>query len=267
MLKLYKKMGETPLECLERWKKANPEHKNTKMTYAGRLDPMAEGELLVLLGEECKEKEKYLGLDKEYEFEVLFGFQTDTYDVLGFPHLALQALSKLGITLNPHLALGALSGVISEYDVAGHRERIERFLEKIRGKQTQTYPPFSSKTIGGKPLFELTKKKGQSKGQLPEREIEIYEADFIKSYWIKGRDLKADIFKRVLMVRGDFRQEEILQRWEKVLKGREQERFLISKFKVVCSSGTYVRGLVNSLSERINYPAVTFWIKRTKIFV
>jgi len=53
------------------------------MTYAGRLDPLAEGLLLVLTGEECKNKEKYLGLDKEYEVDVLFGFATDTYDILG----------------------------------------------------------------------------------------------------------------------------------------------------------------------------------------
>ena len=53
------------------------------MTYAGRLDPMASGLLIVLAGEETKNKEKYLNLDKEYLFEVLFGFKTVTYDFLG----------------------------------------------------------------------------------------------------------------------------------------------------------------------------------------
>ena len=52
ILKLNKKMSETPLECIQRWKKENPEYVEEKMTYAGRLDPMAEGELLVLVGEE-----------------------------------------------------------------------------------------------------------------------------------------------------------------------------------------------------------------------
>ena len=80
ILNLYKEVGETPLERLERFKKDNSEYANEKMTYAGRLDPMAEGVLIVLVGEECLNKEKYLGLDKEYEFEVLFGFRTDTYE-------------------------------------------------------------------------------------------------------------------------------------------------------------------------------------------
>ncbi len=240
-------MGETPLECLERFRQSNSKYENIKMTYAGRLDPMAEGELLVLLGEECQNKDKYLGLDKEYEFEVLFGLQTDTYDILGLPHLEVEPPS--------------------EYDVARHQEKVERFLKNIKGKQVQKYPPFSSKTIGGKPLFELTKEGSLDEQQLPEREIEVYETNFMKSYWMTGRDLKLEIFKRILLVHGDFRQEEILQNWEKNLNGREGEQFLISKIRIKCSGGTYVRGLVNSLSERISYPAVTFWIKRTKIFV
>ena len=80
---LNKKEGETPLEALDRFRMANPKYKDEKMTYAGRLDPMASGVLLVLVGEEIKQKDKYLALNKEYEFEILFGFATDTYDILG----------------------------------------------------------------------------------------------------------------------------------------------------------------------------------------
>lgn len=70
---IYKHIGETPLEALERFRREQGIAADVPMTYAGRLDPMAEGLLLILLGEECKNKEKYLGLDKEYEVEVLFG--------------------------------------------------------------------------------------------------------------------------------------------------------------------------------------------------
>ncbi|MEY2671815.1 MAG: tRNA pseudouridine synthase tRNA pseudouridine55 synthase, partial [Candidatus Parcubacteria bacterium] len=51
----------------------HPEWKNLPMTYAGRLDPVAEGLLLVLVGDDCKEKDKYLDLNKEYELSILFG--------------------------------------------------------------------------------------------------------------------------------------------------------------------------------------------------
>ena len=92
---IYKKVGETPLEALENFRtkrldEGHVEYRNIPMTYAGRLDPMAEGDLLILIGEECKKKDAYLGLDKEYEVEVLFGIETDTHDVLGIPKVCRQ---------------------------------------------------------------------------------------------------------------------------------------------------------------------------------
>lgn len=68
VLKLDKNAGETPLECINRFKAENLEYKGEKMTYAGRLDPLASGVMLVLTGEECKNKDKYLKLDKEYRW-------------------------------------------------------------------------------------------------------------------------------------------------------------------------------------------------------
>jgi tRNA pseudouridine(55) synthase len=114
VLKLYKNLGETPLACLERFRALNPEYSTEKMTYAGRLDPMAEGLLVAMVGEECKKKEEYLGLDKEYIFEVLFGIQTDSYDVLGIPKVC----------------------EIKPYE-----------LHNFIGKRIQQYPAYSSRTF------------------------------------------------------------------------------------------------------------------------
>jgi tRNA U55 pseudouridine synthase TruB len=72
---LNKKEGETPLEALEAFRAKNKKYKDMKMTYAGRLDPLVSGLLLVLAGDARKEKEKYLGLTKEYEFSVLCTFR------------------------------------------------------------------------------------------------------------------------------------------------------------------------------------------------
>lgn len=79
----YKALGQTPLECLEELRVSRPDLADLPLTYAGRLDPLACGLLIVLAGEECKNKDQYLGLDKTYEFEMLVGFATDTYDLLG----------------------------------------------------------------------------------------------------------------------------------------------------------------------------------------
>ncbi|MBU4536810.1 hypothetical protein KJ603_02105, partial [Patescibacteria group bacterium] len=122
ILKLYKRISETPLESIQQWKKENPEYIDEKMTYAGRLDPMAEGELLVLVGEECKKKEEYLRLDKEYEVDILFGFETDSYDILGI-------IQKKVDVARPQ-----------NYDAVGHGGKVERFLMRLIGKLSQEYP-------------------------------------------------------------------------------------------------------------------------------
>jgi len=235
ILKIYKKLGETPLEALNRLRLEMPEYGDLPMTYAGRLDPMAEGELLVLIGEECKKKDQYLGMDKEYEFEMLFGFKTDSYDLLG-----------LSSTLN-----FLKEDLISD---------LPKILENKKGKFVQKYPPFSSKTIGGKQLFQKT--KDGDTFDLPEREVEIYEIQFLGFREIVGDTLLEEIKRRINLVNGDFRQEEIIKKWEEVLKGRELDVFYIAKAKMVCSSGTYVRSLVNGLI----FHATTFSIKRTRIF-
>ena len=54
MILVNKQIGETPLEALEKVRREHGFDANLPMTYAGRLDPMAEGLLIVLVGEECK---------------------------------------------------------------------------------------------------------------------------------------------------------------------------------------------------------------------
>ena len=79
MYVVYKNKGETPLRCLRR---LCTDSQRT-YTYAGRLDPMAEGLLLILVDDECKRARSAHRLNKMYEFEFIVGLSTDTYDCLG----------------------------------------------------------------------------------------------------------------------------------------------------------------------------------------
>ncbi len=118
-----KNIGETPLQALERVRKEEGISAKVPMTYAGRLDPMAEGVLIILTGEECKKKTEYLVMDKVYEIEVLLGVKTDTQDVLGMIN---------GLNL----------------------EKIETDVQKFVGKFDQSYPRYSSKVIAMKEVPE-----------------------------------------------------------------------------------------------------------------
>lgn len=236
---LNKKEGETPLEALENFRKKNKKYKGLKITYAGRLDPMASGLLLLLVGEKIKEKDKYLKLDKEYNFEVLFGFSTDTYDILGkvidIRHGVYQDLEKM----------------------------IRKNIKLFSGKLIQKYPIYSSKTVEGKPLFSYARRGVDI--EIPSREVLVKNLKFLKVKSINNRRLFNIIEKRIKKVNGDFRQKEILNIWKKNLQVKEKRNFFIASFKIECSSGTYVRGIANNLGEKINIPTLAFSIKRTKI--
>ena len=54
-----------------------------KIAYAGRLDPLAFGKIILLTDKDIYNKEKYCGKDKTYTCMIVHGFQTDTYDIMG----------------------------------------------------------------------------------------------------------------------------------------------------------------------------------------
>jgi tRNA pseudouridine55 synthase len=126
----------------------------------------------------------------------------------------------------------------------------------------QEYPPYSSKTIRGKALFEYAR-MGENI-EAPEREILVQEVKFISLRKINARKLLQNVEKRIKKVKGDFRQKDIVKIWRENLVGSKAS-FFIASFKIKCGSGTYVRGIANSLGEKISLPALAFSIKRTKI--
>ena len=252
ILKLYKNRGETPLECILRFKKDNPEYKDEKMTYAGRLDPLAEGLLLVLVGGECKNKEKYLAFDKEYKVDVLFGFARDTYDILG---KVTQTSKCESLDCNDGLAYSD----IKKFQLVFND--VKTFIAKFN----QKYPPFSSKTIKGKSLFSLFKRGELKDEEIPEKEVEIKDIKINGGRSISKIELEKYVNDSVKLVNGDFRQREILEIWEKSLNATKQNSFMIISLVVDCTSGTYMRSLANSIGEKVGIPALALNIKRTRV--
>ncbi len=57
--------------------------KRPKVGHAGTLDPLATGLLIVLVGDECKNQDKYMKLDKTYEVELKLGETSTTDDAEG----------------------------------------------------------------------------------------------------------------------------------------------------------------------------------------
>ncbi len=239
ILNLYKNLGETPLECLMRFRLEHPEYKEVKMTYLGRLDPMAEGLLPVLAGN-TRDKEKYLAQDKTYEFEVLWGFETDTYDVLGM-------LSPIGKT--PQKLESKMSSL----------------LKKIQVKKTQEYPAYSSRTVSGKSLFMWAREERIEEIDIPTRGIKIFAIDHIHTRVITGNKILEEVMEKINKVGGDFRQDKILSSWQNTLATKNNEFYLISKFRTDVSTGTYIRGLAHEMGKILRTGALAWSIKRTRV--
>ena len=245
VLRLDKKAGETPLECINRFKIDNPEYQNEKMTYAGRLDPLASGVLLVLTGEECKNKEKYLNLDKEYELTILFGFSTDSMDLLGMIEDKKEgAFNYLG-----------------NYKKAD----FEKLLKKFEKTFLQKYPRFSSKTVNGRPLFEIAKEEGIEDEDLPEKEVKIKEINFQSFGFISKKYLRDFTLESIFSVKGNFRQNMCWTKWEKTLEDFPDNNLPTLTIRVSCTSGTYMRSLAKAIGEEIGFPALALKIRRLSI--
>jgi tRNA pseudouridine(55) synthase len=245
---IYKPIGQTPNELIEAYKK---EHKQaTKVSFTGRLDPMAHGKLGLLVNDECKLHDKYISCDKTYEFEILYGFKTDTFDVLGILNEYHEPSSQLIDTIT---------------------------LDKYVGKWQQEYPPYSSIVVNKKPLWEWSKRGLiDSIKPLPSKEVEIYEFEEIPynspidSYEKLQEKIKTMIYSLSDINQPKFRVPEIDSMWNTYFESYKQKLInckpIIKKYRAKVSSGTYIRSLSNQIGNEIGCGAIALDIHRTHIF-
>ena len=242
---IYKPVGISTLDTIKLLKEKYPELKNEKMTYAGRLDPMAEGVLLILAGKTVYEKEKYLKLDKEYEGEILFGFETDTYDVLGLPEKIIHYRHSMSIV------------------------KIRKILKKFEGEISLPLPPYSSYKIKGKPLFQWAREGRLNEIEIPIRKTKINSAELLSLNEISVKKLMTMIKQKINLIKGDFRQKEIFGRWQKILPKScwsiKTVTFQTVKVKISCSSGTYIRSIAHHLGQELKTGGILLNLKRTRV--
>jgi tRNA pseudouridine55 synthase len=277
VINVYKKAGQTPLDCINTLKKEKEELRFIPMTYAGRLDPLAEGVLLILTGDECHKKDQYLSLPKEYEVDVLFGFATDTYDVMGKviknetpPEVLFERFSDYkDIASFPCQFSGPRmredEGPDHENRHGNFATKIQKILPEFIGRIKQSYPPYSSRTVNGKPLFEWAREGKLDEIEIPTHDVLIENIEIIGSSEILGKVLLEDVKEKISKVKGDFRQKEILKIWEKELDGKESESYPLIKLKITCGSGAYMRIIANDIGKKLGLPSLAFKIVRTKV--
>ncbi len=212
-----KNIGETMNDVINRFKKEYFLRKEEKVSFAGRLDPLAFGKIILLTDSDKFKQDEFCNFDKIYTFSVLHDFQTDTYDVMG---------------------------LISSF------EKFNEIIFENKRLIKQEYPPYSSKTINvnGKmiKLWELAKENNLSDKEIPTKDVNIYYIKKINEKEIKGSELYELISNNINKVNGNFRQKEILEKWNSVIN--VDKIYNISDYETKISSGGYVRSIANNMN-------------------
>jgi tRNA pseudouridine55 synthase len=144
---VYKPKGPTSHDVVARLRRASGVR---RIGHAGTLDPMAEGVLVVGVGQATRLIEYLVDATKVYRAEVTFGVETDTYDAEG-----------RGVAERP---VGDLT-----------RAAVEAALPGFRGEIEQRPPPFSAVSVGGQRLYALAR-RGEAVAA-PARRITIHRLD------------------------------------------------------------------------------------------
>ena len=263
IVEIYKPVGKTPYEMVRQYREDNSIPNSVKIGYAGRLDPMADGVLVLMIGKATKEQKKLLKKNKVYEFTALLGFATDSYDLLGIVQ---------EFTGNSQNAKNLSHAELISKDVVSMFT--ESMLAQV-GKFTQKYPPFSAYLIKGKPMHALARTGELAQipeNKFPSRRREIFSIKLIDESTISLNLLREYIYKYIPYINGYFRQDDVLAKWDDVFKQIRHDinasgtlQFPLLRFRAHVSSGTFIRSLVHETGQKVGVPALAISITRTKV--
>jgi len=199
-----------------------------KVAYAGRLDPLAFGKIIILTDKDIYDKEKYCGKDKTYTCWIVQDIQTDTYDIMG--------------------------KIVSE----NIWEPVYNGIKDL--EYEQQYPMYSSIYViqdgMRKPLWYY-EKNNIKVVNIPCKKVKLISGEKILEESISSIELLRLIKDRIEQVKKDtYRQHEIIEVWKDKLEDRV---YTISKWKFTITSGGYIRYLANKMNgccfdiERVCY--------------
>lgn len=242
ILNINKPVGITSYDVIRNLKMKYP---NQKIGHAGTLDPLADGVLICLVGDQANSRqEEFMNSTKEYVFEILFGFGSDTFDILGFP------LEYKG------------------YDIDQVQKNSSKEILALVGEFDQQVPPFSAVKVNGKPLYRWYLSGKINEVQIPIKQINIKNIEILKDEVLGVEILEDRLLSLLDTVKTGFRNEDIKKMWKEKFCDSEvikQKEFLILTVKAVVSKGTYVRAIANDLGKMIGVPACTMKITRTRV--
>ncbi|MBT6254047.1 hypothetical protein HOI83_02345 [Candidatus Uhrbacteria bacterium] len=230
-----KPLGWTPLQVIENIREKDSRYSDSKMVYAGRLDPMAEGLLVILTDEDRFKLDGYLKKEKSYTATMLFGFKSDSLDALGI-------VERVGSS-DLELAVGAVEGLVGAHELE--------------------LPSYSAYKIQGKPLHWWAQQGRIDEIEKPKKNMTVQDVRVVKTEMLNAGDVLLDVERTISLVSGDFRQDEAVESWKRALDGVDELLVVTAEFDV--TSGTYIRTLVDTVGEKLGCGGLLLHLDRTRL--
>lgn len=239
--------------------------KANKVGHAGTLDPLAEGVLPIAIGEATKTSGYLINADKEYEFDITWGEERSTGDAEG--------------------EVTATSNFIPSID------EIKKILPKFIGEITQIPPIYSAIKIAGKPAYKLAREGKEV--EVPARQVQIYSLEIIpfpklssvQATTITSSPTQAtpptssptqaqpeigDLMKNASKdprssLLKQLARDDAVSGALKQLARDYAERSNVTRLKVNCGKGTYVRSLAVDIARALGSCGYVSYLKRVKV--
>jgi tRNA pseudouridine55 synthase len=195
------------------------------------LDPFATGVLVLLVGRATRLAQFLAGAEKEYEATIRLGYSTTTGDLTGERREVAEAGGQVRAAGEDVEAAGEEAGACATDCAALEREQFEAALATLRGEIEQVPPMYSAKKVGGRKLYELARRGEEVERRAARVTVSAFEVLSEESGgWSRPND----------------------------------DGTCDVRVRVVCSAGTYVRALAESVGERLGMGAHLVALRRTR---
>ncbi|KAF8511552.1 pseudouridylate synthase 4 [Hysterangium stoloniferum] len=219
-----------------------------KMGTGGTLDPLADGVLVLGIGDGTKNLAKFLDCVKEYHTTCLLGCETDSYDSQG---VRVRTAPWSHVT----------------------RERIEAVLDNFRGEIMQTPPIFSALKMDGRPLYEYARQGIPLPRPIPERQVTVHSLDIVD--WQEGdahqyrwpekvlSDADRAKLKKAIAGIRNIEEPSLQAEMDPAIED-ETPRPPTFALRMKVSGGTYVRSIVHDIGHAVGSAAHVVTLTRVR---
>ncbi len=206
-----------------------------KVGHTGTLDPMAEGVLIVVLGQATKLSDLILTSRKQYIATMKLGVSTETDDTTGEKQKLCDG-DKLRALVSDEKEL---------------RSKLESLFKEFLGKSMQVPPLYSAIKINGKKLYEYAREGIEIKPDA--RPVEIYSLELMDVEISMADSTSADNLNSDNVSVDTLNSDNV-----SVVD-------CYVRFKVDCSKGTYIRALIRDMGEKLGVGAAMSALVRDEI--